>query len=536
MLYLVPGLILSTATPSRADPSFTYAPISTYTVFNPVSLDSNEWVRDQNFTESDQPPRQQYAPNLNQHVRILSNPYGRELWVIYSDAFVKEGDPADAIELGWQGALLPSSIISGVTAPRPIAASVLGSSGSNSLMSPGALHRFRSGPAPGWANPGDSEDYGFTVSWMAVFGGAFGSASAHFLPPYERAVILLNANDDIVDLVLPPRASNQASTFAAWLNPPANPTANRTGVWARCNAYPDGSNWDRRAYFSSNVPIFLELGACSGSWFVTLGTTEPDPVVVHVTGAAHNLNRVISGQRIGVKFNATASERAGILYGFQSAAWRVYGASMGTSLLKDFRFYNNSNCGKLFGCGGGGCGVCVTTENGTSNVSSFDGYMTLYNDVTDVLRTNNRTMIDGTTFSGGPAEIIAHEAGHKWLGLPDEYQVEGSCPNVGVGLCGHSLMEVMWRNNQRGLCTDANHRGHVDDMYFLPTNRVDGPDGWDCVDNRRWADAQSSWSRWSSNTPGNAVPASGAQNLLYVPQMFTSVSSSVTTIGRGAFY
>ncbi|MCC6873558.1 MAG: hypothetical protein IT378_04545, partial [Sandaracinaceae bacterium] len=370
------------------------------------------------------------------------------------------------------------------------------SQGTNSLMQPGVLLRFRTGPPP-TTQSGDSEDDGFVTSTVTITpGSTMGNAVANMIYPYERAIVALNANDSIVDLVLPTRQSNEGVSIAAWLEQPSSSSASSVGVWMRCNAYPDAANWDYRQYFQPNVPVFIRPIAipCSGNWYVTIGSSAPGVAkLVHLTASAHNLNRIVTGTRIGVKWNANATERAGILYGLRSAAWRAYGMSMGTILMREFWLYNNSSCSKIDGCGGAGCSICITLEDCTSNVGSLDGYMTICDDEAVDLQTNNWGWIDTV---GQAAQVIAHELGHQWMAQPDEYSKVGAPCNHGYNLCGHTMMES-YHLNTHGLCNNADHRGHVEDDRVSPRNRILGPNGYSCQGGALWLDAQSGWSRLS---------------------------------------
>jgi hypothetical protein len=308
----------------------------------------------------------------------------------------------------------------------------------------------------------------------------------------------------------------------------------------RCNALPTLDNFDQRQHFATGKPVFLRPSEpCSGNWHVTVGSDASPPKIVHLTATAHNLNRIVSGERIGVKFNASATERDGIEYGFRAAAWRVYGMSMGTKLLRSFSFYNDSSCSKINGCGGAGCSICVTDQTCQSNVWTIDGYMTICNTETSVLRTNNQAAIDADWTAPGtaPAKVIAHEFGHQWMAQPDEYWNDPPCTSgiVGqsIGLCGHTLMERSDFNRQ-GLCNDDNHRGHVEDRRNGSSswNRILGPVGFQCTNGAAiWVDAQSGWSRWSQGVPQGAIPAFSPQNLDYIRQGF----GVKTSLGEGTF-
>jgi hypothetical protein len=155
--------------------------------------------------------------------------------------------------------------------------------------------------------------------------------------------------------------------------------------------------------------------------------------------------------------------------------------------------------------------------------------MTICNDETMVLRTNNRTMIDATL---GPAKVIAHEYGHQWLAQPDEYWDVGGCGGS-IGLCGHTIMELPF-DNRHSLCINADHRMHVEDRRTT-WNRIRGPIGYACNGGAGWVDAASGWARMSGIVPGGVIPSFSPQNLIYVNHGFAN-SWATSSIGNGWFF
>ena len=54
------------------------------------------------------------------------------------------------------------------------------------------------------------------------------------------------------------------------------------------------------------------------------------------------------------------------------------------------------------------------------------------------------------------AQVVAHEAGHAYFGLPDEYQDNAATPPSSRAQCGHTMMSMIewWMNN---LCKSGIH-------------------------------------------------------------------------------
>lgn len=513
-LFLPPLLgLLCCAESAHADPSFTHPPIGG-TIGTTLNLNSDvEWPTDEvdpNLGNI------RYSPRRDQRIRLFSSPRARSLKIYFSGGALMPGDASDAVELGWFGSA-PSASETGQTMPFGIMN--LPTTGTRSLMSPGGLLRFRTGPAP-TSVLNQSEDDGFRTASISVSApSTIADSATETLRPFERALVLLPATDSIVNLALPARGTNEGVSVAAWLEDPSNAPAKALGVWMRCNALPNAANFAHRQYFQPNVPIFIRpTSTCSGTWFVTVGSTAPSTRIVHVTASAHNTNRIVTGQKVGLKFNATSQQMVSVAYGLRSAAWRIYGLSEGTLLLKSFTFYNNETCGFL-GCGGSACSICIAKEACRSNVT--DGIMTICNPQTSDLLSGNLGLID---LPWGAAQTLAHEFGHQHMKLPDEYKDAGGCGSWGV--CGHSLMEL-FNNNVHGLCNTADHRSVVQDLRTSP-NRVLGPTGYACDGSAHVLDSQSAWTRWSQATPGQIVPTFSPQNLNYVRQMFTSRADLAT--------
>ncbi|HEY3500250.1 MAG TPA: hypothetical protein VGK73_36415, partial [Polyangiaceae bacterium] len=324
--FLLPALgLLCCAESAHADPSFTHPPIGG-TIGTTLNLDSDiEWPTDEAVPEL---TNIRYSPRRDQRIRVFSSPRARSLKIYPGAGALMPGDASDAVEVGWYG-LSPSATETGQTMPFGIMN--VPTTGTLSMMSPGALLRFRTGPAPTGVLT-QSEDDGFRTTSISVSApSTIADVATQTLMPFERALVLLPATDSIVNLALPARGSNQGVSVAAWLEDPSNAPSMAIGVWMRCNALPNAANFAHRQYFQPNIPIFIRpTSTCSGTWFVTVGSTAPSTRIVHLTASAHNTDRIVNGQTVGLKFNATSQQMVSIAYGLRSAAWRIYGLSEGT--------------------------------------------------------------------------------------------------------------------------------------------------------------------------------------------------------------
>lgn len=360
------------------------------------------------------------------------------------------------------------------TAPLVLAAS--SSPYERRLQWPGARLEFHT----------DSADQaaGFSVTSIAVTTGTPIFAPPVVLQVYERLSAVLFRDDDLIDLRLPSRA--EPITIAVW------PQVAGTGVrlYARCNAYPTATAFDKMAQTTATQPIFMELSGCSGGgWLLSITNTSSSDRLVHLSVGTHYPAREYHDVKVGVAFVSNATQRATITRILEEAAWRIYGATMGTHIIRSYDIYGTSACddgwpADEYACGGGGCQICIQDEPGGSNCD-YRGRIDLYGD---------------DWFSN----TLAHELGHcHVMSLPDEYELSSQpCPmgaTWAMDLCGNSIMGQYRLDNIQGLCTPRIHRLTTDDCRSGSCVSAHGPDGWECNGTRHWIDATSSWSRLSSS-------------------------------------
>jgi hypothetical protein len=470
-LPVVIGLATLVPAPACAQTFFPRTFTGTKTVT--LSISANELVRDR-WSGS-----QRYARSLAHHRTILGSAALRSITFTPTQMDIRTevtGGVSDRVEVGW-GDLPPSASRNGT--------SMLGMSVSASttpyvrtLQFPGAFLRFRTNR--------DLQAAGWTFGSVTVTSGS-PVFSELTIQPYDRITALLMDTDDLIDMRLQGR-SDGTVTLALW---PYQRTHDIV-LWARCNALPTGSAFDFRAATANpggyGRPVVMELprGQCAqGTWFVTITSVAPTPMMVNMTVGLHNPDRV-RNLKVGVAFAATATQMTTIRQVLEDAAWHLYGATMGASLVRRYDVYGTSACDDgwpydEYACGGGGCDICIQDEVGGSNCNA-EG--------------RNRIDLYGDDWFGN---TLAHEMGHCPLDMRDEYTVPAdSCPFTGaraMDLCGRTIMGQYRVDNIHSLCTAITHRTVGENCSPAPTGcvAIPGPDSFECNGHRNWTNEPAGW-------------------------------------------
>ena len=412
----------------------------------------------------------------------------------------------DELQLGWYGQA-PAETLSGFGWPAATQRTVPPQAGLT-LENPGALFRFRSGPAAAAWNAsldGESEGGGYITSRMRLMGdGTWGSSMRVTLSPHELVTgILITSSGgigrDYVDMRL--ASVSTPVTVALWMDDPGWPSVT---VYARCNAPPgDNGAWDASAVTSSDwgrSGAFLDLPACSANWYIRVQNDSAYNIarVFHMQWGAHYPGREYSapGERIGIAYNASPEDLQAIKNAFQEAAWRLYGATDGGYLIRSFQYYNNIvGCAGWpeHRCGGAVCRFCIHPQSEPCDTSTWKGMSQVF------ICYNHRTS----------PELITHEMGHVYIGFQDNYANLGSatsCPTSTVAdvpwsLCGHSMMSTL-SENRNGFCTELGHRTNLLDWRGYPGMRsypssINGPYLHDCAGGWHWTNHGAEWSALS---------------------------------------
>lgn len=435
-----------------------------------------------------------YAPLLDQRRRILANPWVRSIELSgpvrdllrLSRDECRENDtnrsdlkqctpPAsnevDRLELDWIGAGTPDQVFfdqlndPGVGPQQTLEVFPFQT---RSLTDPGVELRLVSGPpvphVQQWSAmtaPPLGEGTGYLIDQITLFPfrtGERGSDQPPQIAPYEHVSGVLLGSDpagpfgeDSVYFTLPP--STLPQTVAIWFRPVPSVSTASVAAYVSCGQKPDHTAMK----FPSRVagqdqPIFVDLSGqkCLSGWHVVLASSEVQDVVFHMTVAEHLSQREFAELRIGIEFVTSGPpEEALIRATLRQAAWRFYGVTGGTQLLRSFRYNPSGACSNVH--------VCWRNRPKLAGCA-FDGQA-----VTDTM-TGSVHICSLPMFGNvGPnAATLSHEFGHAFAKLADEYWASNDfakiCGFSGVGIrrCSHSVMGYQF-DNRNSLCTSQSH-------------------------------------------------------------------------------
>jgi hypothetical protein len=467
---LVPFLLLAPSI--AAGQSFTPNHLtSTLTV--PLAINALEYPRDPFGTVNPTPPTgwpyaSRIVANLNQRYRVMANPWVRTAIVDFSH-FNMDMTPvngvSDHVDFDWFYTVLPTSKTGnqGATSLAPPMAS-----GADSLAFPGMIFRVVTSQDSARGSPtAEHESWGFrTTQVRLVPNGTIGSSIVPTLSPFDDTVIVLAPSDDIVTTAV--FNTTLPITLAAFYS--SGVFANGVRMWARCGAPPTATNFvSPNPLVAAGSGTLLELGSCASNWFVSFTNVDPNPQVVRVIASAHFSSRDMFGGNVGISWLATAGEVTSIQQYFREAAWRFYGLSGGTMLLRNFRYFNNANqCDDGWpvdqaACSGSWCRFCLTYNCPRSYTRYTDGMVMLCGQ-------------NGAQWQN-PA-IIAHEATHSiymWSTdhAADEYS-PGFPATFQVSDCNNTTMADT-ANCPNTYCASTTHRRTVWDTASSPATSIAGP-------------------------------------------------------------
>lgn len=394
----------------------TFSPVScnvcpSYTEV-PWTFDSSELPTDPNCSAGTCP---HYINNINQWRSVIANKWVKE-FQFRIDSFDTEpsfdyidyGEVSGSLTrltgspvLGWRGVVSSKSI-----QERPIDF---------------LFHTDSNVARPGFAMGKARVCCSFTAPLLDV-------VPQRALVPLERTTGVLLGNGDTIYGTIPIAPNNGKQSIALW-----GPSNADFDVYVRCNALPTVSVWDYRAYSadSQEVLILPRPGACTypGTWYVAISSYSGAGQFNIVTSPMFD-SGVVS-LRVGFNFNASATQLTNAATALSKTSRQFYGQTEGQILIKSYDIWNDtgSSCSN---CGGQICDVCFEDEPGTGWCCS-----------------GNQVTVQRNYFSD--PEGIAHEFGHRFLGVSDEYEGSG-----GVWKCGHSNMAKPW-GDQNNFCVEMDH-------------------------------------------------------------------------------
>jgi hypothetical protein len=404
-----------------------------------------------------------------------------------------------------------------------------------SLAFPGAQLRFVSGPPvpylppPRWSDlstPPYGEGTGFSIRTLELRPGPVrGLRRPQVIAPYEQVSgVLLGDGEDSFWFKLEP--SQNAQSVAIWFQPGTDTSS--VTAYARCGAIPMHNLFDLSqpsATGNTNTPIFLDFpdGQCTNGWNVVIASEPSAPVpdiVFHFTVAERFAHREWSEIKVGIeKPTSGPDEEQAIRDALRWAAWKFYGMTGGTQIIRSFRYDPAGSCHKVHICWRNrpaevGCG------QGSGVHNSISGSIHICSDPLPAAPTTESYKLR----LADNASTLAHEFGHKFAGLADEYWKSNLVARIcgepafpdGAGRlikrCSHSAMSFGWSNRVNSLCVGHAHNGapefHIQTapgMWNTRSFNVAGPNTisecWNGETNRAGPYGSPAWSQMVGIVP-----------------------------------
>lgn len=437
----------------------------------------------------------------------------------------------------------------------------------NSLLFPGLFLRFVTGPPPPWlggaptwtsmvtaGGPPRGEDSGFRIDRITLrptSPPARGFRYPLTIAPYERVsgVLLGGAPWTTEDSVTFRLERRPRQTLAVWLDPASSAPVE---VYARCGAAPTHTAPGMHLFATARTPAYLELTpACAEGWFVTIVNVSAGATAFHLRVGAHRAGREWSNIRVGIESPTSGpAEDAFIRATLRLAAWRLYGATGGSHLVRSFSYSTPGSCTDVT--------ICWRNRPPGSGISGCEegrGYYYAGGSLGTLHLCLDPRNPDYTLESA--ANILGHEFGHLFTGtglidswLQDEYFRSESpdreiCgwSDVWLSRCTHTMMTDSWSPRIVSLCVPGNHNRAVEVLWQTPPWDMpvrlavaSGPDTvTECTSgavNRTGPHGSSGNSGWSQLWGANAVPAA---HPAWTPDNFHFLpfaNSSISRIGR----
>lgn len=248
-----------------------------------------------------------------------------------------------------------------------------------------------------------------------------------FVVPLERTTGVLLGDGDTVYTAISIEPGVGKQSLALW-----GSSLTDFDIYVRCNAVPTPTAWDFRGYSSNSQELLIlpRPGGCTypGTWYVAIHSYSGKGPFNLVSSPMFS-SGVVS-LRVGTAFDASTSEISTISNSLSLASRQFFGQTEGQILINRYDIWNNTGSA-CSNCGGQACDICFKDEPGTGDCC--DGtQLTIKRDYFDKY------------------EGIAHEYGHRFLGVPDEYTSET------IDRCGHSNMASV-QGSQNNFCVDMDH-------------------------------------------------------------------------------
>lgn len=269
---------------------------------------------------------------------------------------------------------------------------------------------------------------GFSIGAARVCCGAADNTPAILSQTTRFSGVLLGTGDTVYYHMFN-LGANQHQSLAL-----KGPAGMDFDVYVRCGALPTATQFDFRG-FSADAMEYIDVPAYCASIYVAVnafsGSGQYDLAMAFHSPSSHH------AMTAGFDFAATQAQIAQFAATLQGAAQRFYGATEGQHVIDRIDLYTNQSCAN---CNGATCGICFHDTPGTGN--------------SPICGASQMNVFQ--SYFGSPTGM-AHEFGHRWFCLGDEY-VNGS-----QWQCGHSIMANPFGDQHNFCNNDAMHTEHPRD-------------------------------------------------------------------------
>lgn len=282
--------------------------------------------------------------------------------------------------------------------------------------------------------------------------------------PYTRETGVLLGQNDVVYTYFPVNPG-QTMYVSGWQHPNFTSSANwlDLDIFVKCGSVPT-SEYDAQYSSSSSDPReFITLPPVCGSanWYVAVKSFAGSGQFNLVTGTIRSPNP--AGMTVGLEWTPSPAEKSQLDNWLVLTSRRLLGMTEGQVLFGNWKYYGFAGGGSGTGyanhcvnrCGAYPCKVCIHAANDLLANNGVGAQVYPDDPLADV-----HVSRDG--FNSADPRLLAHELGHGYLSLGDEYlgpddgRNTSPPPRVLQTLCGHSMMSIH-NGPSNNLCTSWDH-------------------------------------------------------------------------------
>jgi hypothetical protein len=302
---------------------------------------------------------------------------------------------------------------------------------------------------------------GFIFDQIGVCCSGGPATPAFQMIPGERYTGVLQAADDVVYLRVPAGPSGTRLSLALW----ASTGTNDFDLYARCGAPPTPSSFDLVGFSgNSQEQILSAANACTGSeWHIAVHSYSGSGQF-SVVASYQKVPNGVFVLKVGFEGTPTSTWKSQIRGVINQFLRFTYGVFEGQIFFDTCKFWVNTGV-DCTNCGGSVCDVCLKSSPGTSTAP--------------ICQPGSIFITPANYFK---PTLYAHEFGHKYLCLKDEYSPDGCDVTKSTCYlsCGHSVMANPY-TDQHNLCVrnfDSGFINHPRDIKPGSPDITGQSSGW----------------------------------------------------------